>query len=61
MTEVDSEVDDAEDPPAPKPKVRRRVTTAPPPGSDPNPQPEPKRLPPADNDERMRREKPPHY
>jgi hypothetical protein len=37
------------------------VTTEPPPGSDPNPAPEPPRHAKTENDERMRREKPPHY
>lgn len=47
--------------PAPARRRNRRVTTPPPPGSDPTPAPEPPRLPRGDNDERMRREKPPHY
>ncbi|WP_166868025.1 MULTISPECIES: hypothetical protein [unclassified Salinibacterium] len=42
-------------------RPHRRVTTPPPAGSDPSPLPEPPRLPSGDNDERMRREKPPHY
>ena len=40
---------------------RRRVTTEPPPGSDPKPEGEPDRHSGTENDERMRREKPPHY
>ncbi|WP_147900905.1 hypothetical protein [Homoserinibacter sp. GY 40078] len=42
-------------------RVRRRVTTDPPPGSDPHPDPEPTRHGSQENDERMRRDKPPHY
>jgi hypothetical protein len=39
----------------------RRVTTEPPPGSDPNPEREPERHAETENDERLTREKPPHY
>ena len=44
-----------------RPRRNRRVTTEPPPGSDPTPQPEPERSTGTENDDRMRREKPPHY
>jgi hypothetical protein len=39
----------------------RRVTTPPPPGSDPTPLPEPPRGTGAENDERLKADKPPHY
>ncbi|GMA91429.1 hypothetical protein GCM10025869_19580 [Homoserinibacter gongjuensis] len=55
---ADPEGDDDEQRPR---RPRRRVTTPPPAGSDPHPTPEPKRHTPTENDERMRREKPPHY
>lgn len=43
------------------PGTRRRATTPPPEGSDPHPEGEPRRHAPDANDERMRRERPPHY
>ncbi|MFT4123117.1 MAG: hypothetical protein QM635_04715 [Microbacteriaceae bacterium] len=39
----------------------RRAGTEPPPGSDPHPEPEPRRHAVTDNDERMRRDVPPHW
>lgn len=42
-------------------RVRRRVTTEPPPGSDPTPTPEAPRHRAAENDEQLRRDKPPHW
>ena len=38
-----------------------RASTPPPHGSDPNPSPEPPRHTVADNDEQLRRDKPPHW
>ena len=37
------------------------MTTKPPAGSDPAPVPEPERNDPAENDSRLKDEKPPHY
>lgn len=45
---------------APK-RHRRRVQTEPVPGSDPNPTPEPARHADDENDERLKRDKPPHW
>ena len=45
----------------PRRRGPRRATTLPPAGSDPTPLPEPPRHSSTENDERMRREKPPHY
>jgi len=39
----------------------RRVTTAPPEGSDPTPAPEPARHASTENDEQLKRDKPPHW
>jgi hypothetical protein len=44
-----------------RPRVRRRVTTAPVPGSDPTPLPEPARHAQGENDEQLKRDKPPHW
>lgn len=40
---------------------RRRVTTEPPAGSDPNPEPEVGGHAATENDERLKRDKPPHW
>jgi hypothetical protein len=40
---------------------RRRVTTEPPVGSDPAPDPEPPRHSSTENDEQLKRDKPPHW
>ncbi|MBC7590137.1 MAG: hypothetical protein H7226_03705 [Salinibacterium sp.] len=40
---------------------RRRASTQPPPGSDPTPLPEPARHATTENDEQLRRDKPPHW
>ena len=42
-------------------RVRRRVTTQPVPGSDPAPAPEPPRHGDGENDQRLLRERPPHW
>ena len=39
----------------------RRVTTEPPPGSDPAPAPEPPRHASTENDDQLKRDKPPHW
>jgi hypothetical protein len=44
-----------------RPRHRRRVTTAAPEGSDPNPTPEAPRHVAPENDEQLRRDKPPHW
>ncbi|OJX65945.1 MAG: hypothetical protein BGO95_05965 [Micrococcales bacterium 73-13] len=59
MTEPDEPED--REPKRAAPPRRRRATTPPPAGSDPRPEPEPPRHAPTDNDERMRRDRPPHY
>ena len=49
-------------PPQPRGRLPgRRARTAAPPGTDPAPAPEAPRHRDADNDDRLRREKPPHY
>ncbi|MDJ0336153.1 MAG: hypothetical protein ACOH10_12680 [Rhodoglobus sp.] len=46
----------------PAPRIRRRrASTKPPPGSDPTPLPEPPRHASTENDEQLRRDKPPHW
>lgn len=47
--------------PAPRRRQRRRVTTKAAPGSDPTPQKEPPRHSENENDERLRRDTPPHW
>lgn len=47
--------------PAPRRRARRRVTTEPAPGSDPTPQKEPPRHSEHENDERLKRDTPPHW
>jgi len=44
-----------------RPRVRRRVTTEPVPGYDPSGVPEPPRHAEGENDERLKRDKPPHW
>jgi len=44
-----------------RPRGQRRVTTPPPPGSDPSPAPEPGRHKVDENDEQLKRDKPPHW
>ena len=44
-----------------RPRHRRRVTTEPPVGSAPLPSPEPARHAAAENDEQLKRDKPPHW
>jgi len=58
---ADHRANDPEDSPT-EPKVRRRrVVTPPPSGSDPNPAPEPPRHASTENDDRLKRDKPPHW
>jgi hypothetical protein len=45
----------------PRPRRSRRATTPPPEGSDPTPEPEPGRHSAAENDEQLKRDKPPHW
>lgn len=45
----------------PRRRGSRRVTTPPPAGSDPHPDPEPQRSSGTENDDRLRRDKPPHW
>ncbi len=47
--------------PSLRPRHRRRATTEPPTGSDPNPAPEAKRHAANENDEQLKRDKPPHW
>jgi len=52
----------AHDEPAPEPRRKhRRVTTEPVPGSDPSPAPEPPRTSGTENDDRLKRDVPPHW
>lgn len=44
-----------------RPRRRRRVTTEPPPGSDLTPEPETGRHAATENDEQLKRDKPPHW
>lgn len=44
-----------------RPRHRRRVTTKPPAGSDPSPEPEKRRHVASENDEQLKRDKPPHW
>ncbi|MFM6968227.1 MAG: hypothetical protein ACKOWN_04780 [Microbacteriaceae bacterium] len=46
---------------ADKPPRKRRVVRPAPDGTDPKPSPEPKRHETTENDERLKRDKPPHY
>jgi hypothetical protein len=47
--------------PVPRRRTRRRVSTEPAPGSDPTPQKEPPRHSENENDERLKRDTPPHW
>ena len=47
--------------PGSRPRHRRRVTTKPPAGSDPTPEPEKRRHAASENDDKLKRDKPPHW
>jgi hypothetical protein len=47
--------------PTPRRRAHRRVKTTPVPGSDPTPQKEPPRHSENENDERLKRDTPPHW
>lgn len=51
----------AEDTPRRAVRRPRRATTPPPAGSDPTPTPEPSRHSGTENDEQLKRDKPPHW
>jgi hypothetical protein len=63
VSEPEPPQDDPVDGGPPRPRRRaRRATTVAPPGSDPAPaEREPERHAEGENDDRLRREKPPHY
>ena len=60
--EGEAELPADEDPAVLTPRIhRRRASTQPPSGSDPTPSPEPARHAANENDEQLRRDKPPHW
>ena len=61
-TEPDEGESGDQDPAVLTPRIhRRRASTQPPAGSDPTPSPEPARHATNENDEQLRRDKPPHW
>ena len=61
-TEPDEGESGEQDPAVLTPRIhRRRASTQPPVGSDPTPSPEPARHATNENDEQLRRDKPPHW
>jgi hypothetical protein len=60
-SEPSHRADVPDDVPAGRGRHRRRVTTDPPAGSDPAPAPEPPRHASTENDEQLKRDKPPHW